>query len=594
MDPQAELARRMAAAIRATLGEDFADTDPVVRPSNFGDYQSNVALALGRRVGQVPRVLAATLAEAADLTGVARAEVSGPGFINLTLEDAWLADRVAQLGADARQGVVAAETAQTVVVDYSGPNVAKEMHVGHLRGTIIGDALVRVLEFLGHKVVRQNHVGDWGTQFGMLIEYLSKDDLLDPTLLAEDTDGKQAQWENPFLGQLAVGDFNHLYQTARALFDTDPAFAARARERVVALQRRDPRSLEIWRQLVEASETYFSTVYEKLGVLLTPEDIAGESSYNPQLPDVAAELEASGVAQVSQGALCAFPPGFTGRDDGPLPLIVRKGDGGYGYAATDLAAIRHRIKDLGAERLVYVTGAAQALHFAMVFAVARQAGWLTESVQAQHVPVGSVLGPDGKMLRTRSGQSVKLVELIDEAIEQASTVLAERTSLDPDTRSEVASAVGVGAVKYADLSYDRERDYVFDLARMLAFEGNTGPYLQYAHARIRSIFRRANLPVEVPPSVVIALGDPSERALALQLLSFDGVVHELAATLEPHRLTTYLTSLATAFTAFYERCPVLGAEDPSVRQSRLALCALSAQVLRRGLDLLGIHAPERM
>jgi arginyl-tRNA synthetase len=424
-------------------------------------------------------------------------------------------------------------------------------------------------------VIRQNHLGDWGTPFGMLIEHML--DL-----------GEAAASQ-----ELSVGDLDAFYRQARAKFDGDAAFAERSRRRVVRLQGGDEQTLALWRQLVRESTRYFESVYRRLGVTLTDADFAGESFYNPMLPDVIEELGRKGLARESEGALCVFPAGFTGKGGEPLPLIVRKQDGGYGYATTDLAAIRHRLTTVGARRIVYVVGAPQSQHFAMVFATAREAGWLAPPARAEHVAFGSVLGADKKMFKTRSGDTVKLSDLLDEATERASKVVREKNpELDAEAADAVARAVGVGAVKYADLSSDRIKDYVFDWDRMLAFEGNTAPYLMYAHARIRSIFRKAG--VESPREAGIVLSEPAERALALELLRFGAVLEDVAATLEPHRLCGYLFELAGSFTSFYERCPVLRAESDDVRRSRLALCDLTAEVLAKGLGLLGIEAPERM
>jgi arginyl-tRNA synthetase len=478
------------------------------------------------------------------------------------------------MAGDERLGVAPAASPETVVVDYSAPNVAKEMHVGHLRSTVIGDALARLLGFLGHRVIRQNHIGDWGAPFGMLIEHLVDIGAAEPGT------------------QLSVRDLNEFYRQAREKFDGDPDFAERARRRVVALQSGDPTTLALWQRLVEESMRHFHAIYDRLGVLLTDDDIDAESRYNPVLPDVVAELEAKGLTEVSQGALCVFPPGFKGRDGERLPLIVRYSHGGYGYATTDLAAVRKRVRQFDATRLVYVVGAPQALHFSLVFAAARMAGWL-DGHRAEHAQFGSVLGPDGKMWRTRSGESVKLVDLLDEADERAAKIVQDRGELDPLTRSTVAHAVAMGALKYFDLSFQRERDYVFDWDRMLAFDGNTGPYLQYAVTRIHSIFRKAGIEDQQVPTGRIVIKEPAERALALKLLGLGEAVEAVAATLEPHRLCTYLFELATAFTEFYEACPVLQADEPT-RASRLALCALIARTLTLGLDLLGIQVPARM
>ncbi|WP_437598506.1 arginine--tRNA ligase [Sorangium sp. So ce590] len=575
-DPVHALSRAFQEAITAVFGAEHAATDPSLRRSSHADYQANAAMALAKRLGRPPREVAAAIVGALQLGGICRkVEIAGPGFVNLTLEDAYLTRELADTAGGGRLGIAPAAQPETVIVDYSGPNAAKEMHVGHLRSTIIGDALARVLEALGHRVIRQNHLGDWGTPFGMLIEHML--DL-----------GEAAASQ-----ELSVGDLDAFYRQARAKFDGDPAFAERSRRRVVRLQGGDEQTLGLWRQLVRESTRYFESVYRRLGVTLTEADFAGESFYNPMLVDVLAELGQKGLARESEGALCVFPAGFTGKGGEPLPLIVRKQDGGYGYATTDLAAIRHRLTTVGARRLIYVVGAPQSQHFAMVFATAREAGWLMPPARAEHVAFGSVLGADKKMFKTRSGDTVKLSDLLDEAVERATKVVREKNpELDVEAAGAVARAVGVGAVKYADLSSDRIKDYVFDWDRMLAFEGNTAPYLMYAHARIRSIFRKAG--VESPRGAGIALGEPAERALALELLRFGAVLEDVAATLEPHRLCVYLFELAGSFTTFYERCPVLRAETDEVRRSRLALCDLTAEVLAKGLGLLGIEAPERM
>jgi arginyl-tRNA synthetase len=423
-------------------------------------------------------------------------------------------------------------------------------------------------------VIRANHIGDWGTQFGMLLEHL-----LDV--------GEEAAY-----AQLAAGEINTFYQAAKAKFDADPAFVERSRRRVVALQAGDPETLRLWGMLVADTKQYYNSVYARLGVTLTDADLAPESFYNSMLADVCDELQAKGVAVISDGALCAFPPGFTGRDGAPLPLILRKSDGGYGYASTDMAAIRYRIDDLHANRLIYVVGAEQAQHFEMVFAVARQAGWLTDEISAEHATIGLVTGSDRKRFRTRTGSSVKLADLIDEAVDRADKIIAERYD-DPELRGQIAEAVGIGALKYADLSVARDSGYVLDFDRMLALTGNTGPYLQYATARIRSIFRRAGIE---PASAggPISLTEEAERALALQLLGFGAAVWQVAEAAEPHKLAAFLFETASAFTTFYEHCPVLQAEQEYIRDSRLALSALTLRVLLVGLDLLGIPVPERM
>jgi arginyl-tRNA synthetase len=576
-DPQHVLAAR----VRAALGRAFAepDADPVIRPSQFADFQANVALALANRLGRRPRDVAAEIAARLDVSDVCeKVEISGPGFINLTLRPEWIAGQAQAMHSSDRLSVETAEEPWTTVVEYSSPNVAKEMHAGHLRTTIVGDALARVLEFLGHHVIRDNHLGDWGTQYGMLIEHL----------LDVGEDSAEAL--------LVETDPNAFYQAAKRRFDADAAFAERSRRRVVQLQAGDPETIRHWRRYLELTMVYLHTIYGRLGVTLTDDDIRGESFYNDMLADTADELEATGVATVSDGALCVFPPGFTGREGDPLPVIIRKRDGGYNYSTSDLATIRYRVDKLNTGRMIYVVGSQQALHFQMVFAVARMAGWLPDEVSAEHAQIGSVLGPDGKIFRTRSGEAVKLSELLDEAVERAGAAFDEiehDEPFDAETRRRVVEAVGIGAVKYADLSVARDSEYVFDFDRMISFRGNTGPYLQYATARIGSIFRKGGLdPSEA--SGPIRLGHDAERALALHLLGFGATVGLTAETAEPHRLCAYLFDLASAFTAFYEHCPVLRAPDEATRASRLALCALTSRTLVKGLELLGVETPERM
>ena len=574
-DPQEVLAERVGAAVAAAFGASHAGADPLIRPSQFADFQANVALPLAKRLGMPPRQVAERIVAHLDVADVCdEVEISGPGFVNLTLAAGWIAGQASGLLTDERAGVAPVDPGTKVVVDYSGPNVAKELHVGHLRATAVGDAVVRILEFLGQTVIRAAHLGDWGTPFGMLIEY---------TLEA----GEEASH-----AALAAGDFTAFYQAARTRFDADEAFAERARRRVATLQAGDPESLRLWQVLVNASMEYLRMIYARLNITLTDADMDPESFYNPMLADVCAELEDAGIAVISEGALCAFPPGFTGRDGKPLPLILRKSDGGYGYATTDTAAIRYRLLDLKATRLIYVVGSEQAQYLQMVFAVAREAGWLTDDASAEHAAIGLVTGTDGKRLKTRTGEQIKLITLIDEAVERAGRVIADRYD-DPVQRDQIADAVGIGALKYGDLSVARESSYTFDFDRMLALTGNTGPYLQYATARIRSIFRKAGLdPAGAAGPVQITA--ETERALALTLLGFGRTVQQSAQSAEPHHLAGFLFDLASAFTAFYEACPVLQAGDPEVRESRLALCALVLRVLVTGLGLLGIPVPERM
>jgi arginyl-tRNA synthetase len=577
-DPEQVLAQRVHDAIVASFGPDFGDTDPLIRPSSFADFQANAALPLGKRLGRPPREVAAELTSRLDVAGIcAEPEVSGPGFINLTLRDDWIAAQASRMLADPRLGLPPVSDPQKIVVEYSSPNVAKEMHVGHLRTTIVGDAIARVLEFAGHQVIRDNHVGDWGTQFGMLIEYL----------LDVGEDSAEA-------GLLRT-DPNAFYQAARRIFDSDPGFAERARKRVVDLQGGDPGTLQLWQEIVDLSLDYLHRIYGRLGVTLTDDDIKGESFYNHLLADTVARLEEQGIAVYSDGALCAFPPGFTNREGGPLPVIIRKSDGGYNYSTTDLATIRYRVDVLHIDRAIYVVGSDQTLHFQMVFAVAREAGWIPAGTRFEHAQIGLVLGPDGNRLRTRSGDNVQLSDLLQEAVDRARGILVELDAaarFDPAELDAIAEAVGIGAVKYADLSTARESAYVFDWDRMISFRGNTGPYLQYATARIRSIFRRADGVGTAEGGIAITAGP--ERALALKLLGFGAVLTGVGETAEPHRLCTYLFDVASLFTTFYEECPVLKAEPASLRASRLALCALTLDVLTLGLTLLGVPIPERM
>ncbi|MFF0522862.1 arginine--tRNA ligase [Actinomadura nitritigenes] len=579
-DPQLVLAARVQDALSAAFGPSYADADPVIRPSQFADLQANVALPLAKKLGRKPRDVADEIVKHLDVADVVSdVQVSGPGFINLTLSDEWIAGEAQRALEDARLGVPVTAAPQKVVVEYSSPNVAKEMHVGHLRTTIVGDAIARILDFLGHDVVRDNHVGDWGTPFGMLIEHL-----LD---LGEDAAAR---------GDSSVSDLTAFYQAARAKFDGDEGFADRSRRRVVALQAGDPETLRLWNVLVDVSKKYFNSVYGLLGVTLTDDDIKGESFYNDLLAPTVQELEDKGIAVVSDGALCAFPPGFTGREGEPLPVIIRKSDGGYNYSTTDLATIRYRVDTEHVDRMIYVVGAPQSLHFQMVFAVARMAGWLNDDVRADHAQIGNVLGTDGKILRTRAGGTVKLAELLDEAVERADTVFDEiqhDEPFDDATRAAIVQDVGIGAVKYADLSVARDSEYVFDLDRMISFNGKTGPYLQYAAARIRSIFRKGGVaPDEATGPIVLT--DPAERALALQLLGFGAVLEQAGETAEPHKLATYVYSVADAYTTFYENCPVLKAPDEATKASRLALCAATLRTLTTGLHLLGVPTPERM
>jgi arginyl-tRNA synthetase len=538
----------LSARVEAVTG-----VDPELRPATkpqFGHFQSNVALRLANAEGRRPRDVATEIVAKLEIADLCEPpEIAGPGFLNFRLRTEVLAAAVTDQLADPSVGIVPAEHSATVVIDYSAPNVAKQMHVGNLRSTIIGDCLHRVLAAVGHRVIPQNHIGDWGTQFGMLVEQI----MLDGTdVLSLDLAGAEA-----------------VYQRANAHFKADPEFANAARRRVVALQAGDPETRAVWRQLLEVSKAGFNAAYARLGVLLTDADLAGESIYNDDLAVVVAELEESGIAVIDDGALCVFVEGFN------APMIVRKADGGYGYSTTDLAAVRHRVRDLHADRIIYVVGAPQSFHFDQVFAVSRLAGFLPENVRAEHVAFGQVLGADGKKFSTREGTAVTLNTLLDAAEEQA------------------APPVAMAAVKYADLSTGLNKDYVFDVGRMVQTTGNTGPYLQYAHARMSQVLRKADAEGYGEQTKVLVLDEPAEQALALLLTRYGETVDEVAETLQPHRLCAYLYDLAGALSVFYEQCPVLKSTG-DVRDSRLALCSATKRVLASGLNLLGIQALERM
>ena len=576
-DPQQVLGARVRDALGAAFGATYADADPLVRPSSFADFQSNAALSLASKLSRAPREVAGEIISHLDVSDISEVPtISGPGFVNFTLRSEWIAVATASLLADPRLGTPLADLPRTVIVEYSSPNIAKEMHVGHLRSTIVGDAIARVIEFAGHRVIRDNHVGDWGTQFGMLIEYLFE--------VGEDAPE----------AQLLRTDPNTFYQSARVKFDSDPGFADRARERVVKLQSRDdPATQRLWDELMGLSRDYLRDTYRLLRVTLTDDDIRGESFYNDLLPGVVEDLTAKGLVVESDGALCVFPPGFTGRDGSPLPVIIRKRDGGYNYSTTDLATVRYRVDKINCDRAIYVVGSDQALHFRMIFAVARLAGWLATGADFEHAQIGMVQGTDGSRLRTREGDAVALSALLAEGIERAGAILSEIGDLDAAAKDEIAEDVGIGAIKYADLSTARDSAYIFDWDRMISFHGNTGPYLQYATTRIRSIFRRARI-AETDARGPIQITAPAERELALKLLGFGAVVTQVADAAEPHRLCAYVFEVASLFTTFYEQCPVLKADDDETRQSRLALCAATLRVLMTGLGLLGVPVPDRM
>jgi arginyl-tRNA synthetase len=577
-DPIIYVEQRIAAAFAKVGGAAAVGIDTAVRQSDRADAQVNGSLALAKAMGLTPREVALKVLEVVDLKDICSdAQVAGPGFINLTFKNEFLARELMASSTGKKLGVRSATKPRKVLIDYSAPNVAKEMHVGHLRSTVIGDALVRMLTYVGNEVVRENHVGDWGTPFGMLIEHLVD---LGETHAAE---------------ELSVGDLDSFYRSARKKFDESEAFQTRARTRVVALQSGDAETLRLWKLLVAESNRYFQKIYHTLGVLLEPTDVMGESAYNKLLPEVVTRLGALGLMTKSDGADVVFPEGFTNRENQPLPLIIRKTDGGYNYATSDLACVIDRVERIDAELLLYVVGAPQAQHLQMIAAVATQAEWLKAPREMVHVSFGNVLGADKKMLKTRSGDTVKLDALLTEAVERAAKAVAEKNpDLTAEAQAEIARIVGIGAVKYADLSTDRIKDYTFDWDRMLSFDGNTSPYLQYAHARICSIFRRANVERASVRNFEPTISHVAERELAMKVLQFDSALWDTLDKYSPHRLCTYLYDLATSFSSFYEQCPVLKAENENEKNSRLMLCDLTARVMQAGLEVLGIESPEQM
>ena len=552
------------------------DAPGVVRVAGkpeFGDYQANGIMGAAKRLKTNPRELAATVVEKLDLQGIAEVEIAGPGFLNLTLTDHWLAKALNEKS----ELVTPSTQPQTVVVDYSSPNLAKEMHVGHIRSTIIGDATVRMLEALGHHVIRQNHVGDWGTQFGMLVTYLQE--------LADTQEAASS----------VLADLEEFYRTAKAKFDADPEFAERARLAVVALQTGDPEVRSLWQRFINLSLQHCQVLYERLGTTLTTADVMAESAYNDALPGVIDALRERGLLQESDGAQCVFLEEFTGKDGEPLPVIVQKSDGGYLYATTDLAAVAHRAKTLKADRVMVFTDARQVLHFRQIYAVSRAAGFDSERVSLEHYPFGAMLGRDGKPFKTREGGVVKLSDLLDEACERGRKAVTSAGQLSAaEDIEQAAKAIGIGAVKYADLSKNRTSDYVFDWEAMMSFEGNTAPYLQYAYARIQSIFVRGDVAKDAVADLQIrALSAPAEHQLATSVLRLQETVEQSVAEGMPHYLCTYLYELASRFMTFYEACPILKSTGEQ-RESRLALAAKTAEALGVGLDLLGIETVDRM
>ncbi|MFI7687102.1 arginine--tRNA ligase [Streptomyces griseoaurantiacus] len=575
--------QHLSSALTAALPQ-AAGADPLLRRSDRADYQANGILALAKKEKANPRELATQVVSHV-VTGevIADVEVSGPGFLNVTVADGAIVRNLAARVADpeGRLGVPRAERPGTTVVDYAQPNVAKEMHVGHLRSAVIGDSVVQLLEFTGESVVRRHHIGDWGTQFGMLIQYL------------DEHPGELDHEASEVSGEEAMSNLDRLYKAARALFDSDEEFKTRARRRVVDLQAGDPHTLATWQKFVDESKIYFFSVFDKLDMEIRDADIVGESGYNDMLAETCRLLEESGVAVRSEGALCVFFDDVKGPDGNPVPLIVQKSDGGYGYAATDLSAIRDRVFRLKANTLLYVVDARQSLHFKMVFETARRAGWLGEDVTAHQLAFGTVLGADGKPFKTRAGETVRLVDLLDEAVDRAAAVVREKAQdLSEAEIAERGAQVGIGAVKYADLSTSANRDYKFDLDQMVSLNGDTSVYLQYAYARIQSILRKAgDAAPAAHPELELA---PAERALGLHVDAFAEAVADAAAEYAPHKLTAYLYQLASLYTTFYDKCPVLKAESPAQVENRLLLCDVTARTLHRGMALLGIRTPERL
>ncbi|CDV67784.1 arginyl-tRNA synthetase [Salmonella enterica subsp. enterica serovar Paratyphi A] len=577
MNIQALLSEKVSQAMIAAGAP--ADCEPQVRQSakvQFGDYQANGMMAVAKKLGMAPRQLAEQVLTHLDLSGIAsKVEIAGPGFINIFLEPAFLAEQVQQALTSDRLGV-SQPTRQTIVVDYSAPNVAKEMHVGHLRSTIIGDAAVRSLEFLGHHVIRANHVGDWGTQFGMLIAWLEKQ-----------------QQENA--GDMALADLEGFYRDAKKHYDEDEAFAERARNYVVKLQSGDTYFREMWRKLVDITMTQNQITYDRLNVTLTRDDVMGESLYNPMLPGIVADLKAKGLAVESEGATVVFLDEFKNKEGDPMGVIIQKKDGGYLYTTTDIACAKYRYETLHADRVLYYIDSRQHQHLMQAWTIVRKAGYVPDSVPLEHHMFGMMLGKDGKPFKTRTGGTVKLADLLDEALERARRLVAEKNpDMPADELEKLANAVGIGAVKYADLSKNRTTDYIFDWDNMLAFEGNTAPYMQYAYTRVLSVFRKADIDEQALASAPVIISEDREAQLAARLLQFEETLTVVAREGTPHVMCAYLYDVAGLFSGFYEHCPILSAENDAVRNSRLKLAQLTAKTLKLGLDTLGIETVERM
>ena len=577
MNIQALLSEKVSQPLIAAGASAYCE--PQVRQSakvQFGDYQANGVMAVAKKLGMAPRQLAEQVLSHLDLSGIAnKVEIAGPGFINIFLDPAFLAENVSSALKSERLGV-AQPPAQTVVVDYSAPNVAKEMHVGHLRSTIIGDAAVRTLEFLGHKVIRANHVGDWGTQFGMLIAYLEKQ-----------------QQENA--GEMALADLEGFYREAKKHYDEDEAFAERARSYVVKLQGGDEYFREMWRKLVDITMSQNQLTYNRLNVTLTRDDVMGESLYNPMLPGIVADLKAKGLAVESEGATVVFLDEYKNKEGEPMGVIIQKKDGGYLYTTTDIACAKYRYENLHADRVLYYIDSRQHQHLMQAWTIVRKAGYVPESVPLEHHMFGMMLGKDGKPFKTRAGGTVKLADLLDEALERARRLVAEKNpDMPADELEKLANAVGIGAVKYADLSKNRTTDYIFDWDNMLAFEGNTAPYMQYAYTRVLSVFRKADIDESALVAAPVVITEDREAQLAARLLQFEETLTVVAREGTPHVMCSYLYDLAGLFSGFYEHCPILSAESEETRNSRLKLALLTAKTLKLGLDTLGIETVERM
>lgn len=577
MNIQALLSEKVSQAMIAAGAP--ADCEPQVRQSakvQFGDYQANGMMAVAKKLGMAPRQLAEQVLTHLDLNGIAsKVEIAGPGFINIFLDPAFLAQHVQQALASDRLGVTQ-PAKQTVVVDYSAPNVAKEMHVGHLRSTIIGDAAVHTLEFLGHNVIRANHVGDWGTQFGMLIAWLEKQ-----------------QQENA--GEMALADLEGFYRDAKKHYDEDEAFAERARSYVVKLQGGDEYFREMWRKLVDITMSQNQLTYDRLNVTLTRDDVMGESLYNPMLPGIVADLKAKGLAVESEGATVVFLDEYKNKEGEPMGVIIQKKDGGYLYTTTDIACAKYRYETLHADRVLYYIDSRQHQHLMQAWTIVRKAGYVPDSVPLEHHMFGMMLGKDGKPFKTRAGGTVKLADLLDEALERARRLVAEKNpDMPADELEKLANAVGIGAVKYADLSKNRTTDYIFDWDNMLAFEGNTAPYMQYAYTRVLSVFRKADIDESALANAQVVISEDREAQLAARLLQFEETLTVVAREGTPHVMCAYLYDVAGLFSGFYEHCPILSAENEEIRNSRLKLAQLTAKTLKLGLDTLGIETVERM